>query len=214
MRKEVIGNATLYLGDCRAMLPSVVADVCVSDPPYGISYKSGPNSSASISTTKKRFQREIAGDSEPFDPAPFLRWPCAFTGAQHFHERLPAGAFHVWNKRGPYKPIDQADGDLIWIAGTKKPLRIIDLVWRGLCRTTEHSEPIEHPTQKPVALMSWMIDQMPSGAVVDPFMGSGTTGVAAILSGRGFVGIELVPEYFDIACRRIEDAQRQGRLIA
>ncbi|QPQ56210.1 site-specific DNA-methyltransferase [Allosphingosinicella flava] len=69
----------------------------------------------------------------------------------------------------------------------------------------------EHPTQKPVKLMKWCIDQVRGhGAILDPFMGSGTTGVAAIQMGREFIGIEREPEYFDIACKRIEDAQRQG----
>ena len=72
----------------------------------------------------------------------------------------------------------------------------------------------EHPTQKPVALMEWCIGKIPDARTIcDPFMGSGTTGVAAMNLQRAFIGIEREPKYFDIACRRIEDAQRQGRLI-
>jgi DNA modification methylase len=69
-----------------------------------------------------------------------------------------------------------------------------------------------HPTQKPLAIMQWCIDQLPSKcqSIVDPFLGSGTTGVAAVLAGKDFVGIERDGRYFDIACKRIEDAQRQG----
>jgi DNA modification methylase len=72
----------------------------------------------------------------------------------------------------------------------------------------------EHPTQKPVALIEWTAGFIPGQIVLDPFMGSGTTGVACANLGRSFIGIEREPKYFDIACRRIEDAQRQGRLIA
>lgn len=215
MTPVVIGNATLYLGDCMAILPLLPkVDVVVSDPPYGIGYVSGPNSKNSISTTGRRHSVGIIGDDRPFDPAPFLSLaPCCFTGAQHFAERLPGGSFHVWNKRGPYEPLDQADGDLIWISGPKKALRIIDMVWRGICRQVENSAKIEHPTQKPVALMQWCLDRMPGAIVFDPFMGSGTTGVAAIQAGRSFVGCEVDPTYFAVACRRIEDAQRQAPLI-
>lgn len=218
MRKEVIGAATLFLADSEdvALWPTDAA--VVTDPPYGIGYKSGPNSSSSISTTGKRFERRIRGDDKPFDPAHLfsMGFPAyAMTGAQHYVARLPAtGSFHVWNKRGPYEPIDQADGDLIWVS-EPQPLRIFTGVWRGLCRTLEHNEPILHPTQKPVALMAWMIGLLPStDCVLDPYMGSGSTGLAALQMGKRFVGYEAEADYFDIACRRIEDAQRQSRMFA
>lgn len=73
----------------------------------------------------------------------------------------------------------------------------------------------DHPTQKPVELMKWCISHLPEGSntILDPFMGSGTTGVAAVQMGRKFIGIEREPKYFDIACKRIEDAQRQGDMF-
>ena len=72
-----------------------------------------------------------------------------------------------------------------------------------------------HPTQKPVGLLKhWVVDFSDEGELIlDPFMGSGTTGVAAVQMGRAFVGIEQNPRYFEIACKRIEDAQRQGSLF-
>lgn len=216
-RVETIAEGvTLYLGDCREILPTLgKVDAVITDPPYGISYKSGPNSKNSISTTKKRFEASITGDDLPFDPSLFLQMaPCCFTGAQHFHARLPeSGSFHVWNKRVGYTPIDQADGDLIWMS-RKQPLRIIDLLWRGLCRSTEHASPIEHPTQKPIALMEWCINALPEPLTVcDPYMGSGTTGVAAIRLGRKFIGIEIEAKYFDIACKRVSAATKQQDLF-
>ena len=71
----------------------------------------------------------------------------------------------------------------------------------------------EHPTQKPIALMQWCVEKT-TGTVLDPFMGSGTTGVACANLGRKFIGIEIEPKYFDIACRRIEQAYKQPRLFA
>lgn len=203
-------GVTLYLGDCREILPTLgKVDAVVTDPPYGMNYKRRGNSSKSISYSNKVFSEKIVGDSSPFDPAPWLNTGamCCFTGAHWFYEKLPAnGGFHVWNKRGPYLPIDQADGDLIWIS-KRSNLRIVDLVWRGICRTTETGSPIEHPTQKPIALMGWCLEQLPSAMLVlDPFMGSGTTGVAAVRLGRKFIGIEIEPRYFDIACKRIKFA--------
>jgi site-specific DNA-methyltransferase (adenine-specific)/modification methylase len=215
MRTEVIGDATLYLGDCLEVLPTLGrVDAVVTDPPYGIGYVSGPISKSSISSTKKRFSVRIIGDDMPFDPAPWLQFSATcFTGAQHFADRLPGKSFHVWNKRGPYAPLDQADGDLIWVSGEKRALRIVDIVWRGICRKTENTTAIQHPTQKPVALMRWCIEQTKGAVILDPYMGSGTTGVAALQLGRKFIGVELDPGYFDIACKRIEQAWKQPRLF-
>lgn len=214
--EQLSDDVTLMLGDCRELLPSIGrVDAVVTDPPYGISYVGGTNLKNSISTTGKRFSVGIIGDDIEFDPSPFMAMSVAscFTGAHHFAQRLPGGSFHVWNKRGPYAPLDQADGDLIWISGEKRALRIVDLVWRGICRTTENTAKIEHPTQKPVALMSWCLQQFPNANVIlDPFMGSGTTGVAAVSLGRSFIGIEIDEGYFDIACRRISDALSRPRL--
>jgi site-specific DNA-methyltransferase (adenine-specific) len=216
-RVETIGDAILHLGDCKEILPTLGrVDAVVSDPPYGIGYVSGPISRNSISTTRKRFSVGIVGDDAPFDPSPWLALgQCCFTGAHHFAQQLPGGSFHVWNKRVGYTPLDQADGDLIWVSGEKRALRIVDLLWRGICRSTENTSPIEHPTQKPIALMEWCLGQIPDAAtILDPFMGSGTTGVACVNLGRKFIGIEIEPKYFDIACRRIEEAYKQPRLFA
>jgi site-specific DNA-methyltransferase (adenine-specific) len=208
-----IGNATLYHGDCMEVLP-VVADAVVSDPPYGAGYVNGPNSPASISTTGKRAREAIVDDDRPFDPAPWVAFPeCVFTGAQYFYDRLPAGgSLHSWDKRGDYKPLDQSDADIIW-RKTPGASRTFRLVWRGICRHAEYHEEIRHPTQKPVALMDWLV-RMTAGTVLDPFMGSGTTGVACAALNRPFVGIEVERKYFDIACERIAAAYAQGRLFA
>lgn len=214
MKVETIGNATLYLGDCLTMLDGLRADAIVSDPPYGAGYVSGPNSSRSISTTGKRFREAVTNDDRPFQPAPFMRFQeVIFTGAQYFYDRLPAGgSLHVWDKRGDYKALDQSDADIVW-RRSAGPSRTFHCVWRGICRDVEFHDAIDHPTQKPVALMDWLC-RMTIGTVLDPYMGSGTTGVACAGLKRPFVGVEIEQKYFDIACQRIEDAQRQERLFA
>ena len=214
-RIEHIGDAVIMLGDCLEILPTLEkVDAVITDPPYGARYVSGPNSKNSISSIGKRFSEAIRNDDKPFDPSPWVTFPeCVMTGAQYFYDRLPAGgSLHCWDKRGDYKPLDQSDADIVW---RKKggASRTFHCVWRGICRQVEHDEPILHPTQKPVELMRWMVE-MTCGTVLDPFMGSGTTGVACMNLGRKFIGIEIEPKYFDIACRRIEDAQRQVRMFA
>lgn len=108
-----------------------------------------------------------------------------------------------------------SDVEFAWRNGRGKD-RIFSHLWKGICQASEKGgDRREHPTQKPVALMQWCIGDLPDDAnlIVDPFMGSGTTGVAAVQMGRDFIGIELDERYFEIACRRIEEAQRQGDLF-
>jgi hypothetical protein len=128
-------------------------------------------------------------------------------GGNYFADMLPpTGKWLVWDKG---QRINQSDAELAWTS-MQGALRVFTLN-----RFAISVEGAVHPTQKPVALMEWCITQMGiGGTVLDPFMGSGTTGVACMNLGRDFLGIEREPKYFDIACRRIEDAQRQGRLIA
>ena len=89
-------------------------------------------------------------------------------------------------------------------------------MWNGMLRDSENKYPRVHPTQKPISVMEWAINQCKKDpqTILDPFMGSGTTGVACMNLGRKFIGIEIEKKYFDIACERIEAAQSQGRLFA
>lgn len=95
-------------------------------------------------------------------------------------------------------------------------MRIIHHKWRGMIRASEQNEPRVHSTQKPVWVMKWIIERYtkPGDTVLDPFMGSGTTGIACIKTGRNFIGCEISPEYFAIAKRRIAEAQMQPMLLA
>jgi site-specific DNA-methyltransferase (adenine-specific) len=221
---ETIGRATLYLGDAREILPTLgpIAAV-VTDPPYGMAYKSGHNSSrrgAGLSMARKDGNfKPINGDKTPFDPAFILALgvPTILWGANHYNDKLQPGTrWLVWNKLIGKTPLPSgSDLEMAWCS-EKGPDRIFDHLWRGIMRAGEenivHSAKL-HPNQKPVALMAWCLAFVPSGTVLDPFMGSASTGVACLRAGREFIGIDDDPEHFETACKRIEDAQRQGSLF-
>ena len=246
----IIGNATLYLGDCYSILPDAHGVVAiVTDPPYGQNQNTnvrgaggvravtppgcGSRAIANVQKARKgaaglhrsgiavEWPEGIKGDDRPFDPKPWLEISpnCLFWGAHRFHDRLPAGgSWLLWDKVPTGKIRDQGDGEAAWISGETRPLRIYRLLWDGVCvgaaaraEVTAGQQRV-HPTQKPLALMRWCIDQMklpPGAVIVDPYMGSGSTGVAALQMGFRFVGMEIVPQYFETACRRLKEAARQ-----
>lgn len=225
MTVERIGRATLHLSDCREILPTLAKPfrIC-ADPPYGMDYRSGHNSGrAGVGAKMVRKDgnfKPIAGDKEPFDPSFLLALdvPSIIWGANHFNDKLPAGKrWLIWNKLCGKTPLPSgSDLEMAW-CNEKGPDRIFDHLWRGIMRAGEenvvHSGK-QHPNQKPVALMSWCLTFIEGdGPICDPFMGSGSTGVAAVRAGMDFIGIESEPEHFATACRRIEEAQRQGDLF-
>ncbi len=218
LRKFEAEGVTLILADCREIkLPSF--DCVVSDPPYGCKYVGSPGTTHRTGIHSKgsgrgeRTRETVMHDDEPFDVARWVQWPCAFSGAQHYYDRLPAGgSLHSWDKRGDYKRTSFADADIIWCS-RKMNAQTFRLVWRGLCRHAENSDPILHPTQKPVSLMQWMLSLVEGATVLDPYMGSGTTGIACIRDGRRFVGVEKDPAHFAIAVQRIRTELAQGVLF-
>lgn len=211
MRIEKIGSATLYLGDCRDILPKLPkVDAVITDPPYGIN-KDGQKETTGGHGGRKEYEF-LGWDAERPDAEMFRLILAAadkhvIWGGNYFADLLPAtGKWFVWDKG---QRINQSDGELAWTHASGA-LRICTMN-----RVELMTDGAEHPTQKPVRLMEWCIDQIKAkGAVLDPFMGSGSTGIACMRMQRPFIGIEREPKYFEIACRRIEDAQRQGRLIA
>lgn len=235
-RVERIGRATLYLGSCEDILPIIPGRFAiVSDPPYGQSHKvnifrkGGTRDNAVVQRNgstlmvRPNVHAEIDGDDKPFDPTPLLQYSnqVLLWGAHKFGHRLPKGRTLVWDKVPTGKVRSQGDGETAWTnVKPDAPLRIYRLLWDGLCvgegarHEVTAGQKRVHPMQKPVVLMRWCIEQIGAPSmIVDPYMGSGSTGVAALLAGCNFVGIESVPEYFDIACKRIEDAQRQGDMF-
>jgi site-specific DNA-methyltransferase (adenine-specific)/modification methylase len=214
--------ATLYLGDCRDVLGTLTdIDAVVTDPPYGIGYVPKTTQASHTCGHVKRCRptpyagRMVIGDAEPFDPTFLLGFQNAILfGANHYCSRLPdTGRWLVWDKRGEgFHGINSfSDCELAWCS-KQGAERIYKQVWNGLIREGEPSVPGAyrvHPTQKPVALMEWCLGFFPQAAtVLDPFMGSGTTGVAALRMGKHFVGVECDEEYFDVACKRLAQAAR------
>lgn len=224
--RVVIGNAELWHGDCRDVLPLLErVDAVMTDPPYGIAYvsrhrKSGPT------------EMLLNDDSAPIDVLKDIAERLCDGGALYLATRFDVAAAWVdairnvglsiktpvfWDK-GNHAAGD-LDGDFgaqveIFIFAHKGRHRLrgprIANLWR-----VPRDPAGEHPTPKPVALMARMIfcSSGPGQVVLDPFMGSGSTGVAATNLGRRFIGVELNRRYFDIACDRIRNAQAHGALF-
>jgi len=232
-RREVIGNATLYLGDCLEILPTLPkVDAVITDPPYGIGL-----------VTKTSDYR----DSKYFDNGESLRASALYQDdsdhvkalvlasvplmlAQSERALIFCGPAMLWNYPEP-----RSLGSVFTMAGAGRT------AWGFQCThpvlfygkdpflqdgkggrpnsyrdDQPNLEAIDHPCPKPVRWMRWAIDRASrqNETILDPFMGSGTTGVACMNLGRNFIGIEIEPKYFAIACERIENAQRQVRMFA
>lgn len=207
-RKEIIGRAELYLGDCRDILPTLPkVDAVVTDPPFGIGFAGQPT----------KWQRRAGAvatgwdDQRPprmaFDWITELAGEAIIWGGNYFTDFLPPSrGWLSWHKTDA--PPSMGNFELAWTS--------LDRTARQLSVSIGETNPerVGHPTQKPLRLMKWCLGFIPEArTILDPFMGSGTTGVAAVQMQRDFIGIEREAKYFDIACRRIEDAQRQGNLF-
>lgn len=213
-------GVTLIRGDCRDLLP-IKADAVISDPPYGMNLDTD-NSRFSGGNTASIARRGngigtgegkgIIGDNEPFDPSPWLNYPAvALFGANHYAARLPVGTTLVWLKRhdagfGSFL----SDAEIAWVKGGCGVYAKRDLSMNGEALTRCH------PCQKPVALMAWVMERakVPVGAtVLDPYMGSGSTAIACIRTGRKFIGVERDPKHFENARQRISAELAQGSLL-
>jgi|SRR5579864_149583 len=212
--EHLADGVTLYLGDCREILPGLGrVDAVVTDPPYGI----GENAKRVASRGKLAAPVDYGQfdwDQEPMDAVQLelirikSRHQIIFGG--NYFPLPPATCWLVWDKLNGDN--DFADCELAW-TNLPRAVRRIQWRWNGMIRAESGTR--EHPTQKPREVMKWCIEHLPSGSktILDPFMGSGTTGVAAVKLGRKFIGIEIHEPYFDIACRRISEALRQPDLF-
>lgn len=214
-----IGNATLYLGDCREILPTLgKVDAVVTDPPYGIGADKGQAARANKRHGKAVLPSRDYGASDWDASAPpawllgqiqdMSRWQVIFGG--NYFDLPPSSCWLVWDKKNGNN--DYADCELAW-TNLQKPVRRIEWLWHGMIR--KGSDVREHPTQKPLGVIAWALDQLPNDTtqVCDPFMGSGTTGVAAIERGWSFIGIEREAAYFDTACDRLREALAKPKLF-
>ena len=198
------GNVRLYCGDCLELLPQLEAgsvDAVVTDPPYGISA-----TTMTLGKGKKEFHRGSWDQSRP-DIGLVVsvgRLHCIW-GGNYFTDVLPpTNDWLVWHKKNDDRSFSECE--LAW-TDYGKQTRHLSHHWGG--------EEKQHPTQKPVAVIEWCLSFVPSESIVlDPFMGSGTTGVACVKTGRAFIGMEIEPKYFEIAVKRIDAAFDQFALLA
>ena len=210
MRKEVIGDATLYLGDCLEILPTLgKVDAVITDPPYGIGFKyeshdDDPQKWFALMDAVVPLCKQIAR---------FVIMPsCAVKRLPWWYENHNPEWIVAWHKGSPGHQASIGFNDwephVCW-GRPKKPMHDH---FSTHCGFDDNG----HPCPKPVAYANWLVSR---GAgrdetILDPFMGSGTTGVACMNLGRKFIGIEIEEKYFNIACERIRAAQAQGRLFA
>lgn len=230
MRSVKIGGdrCRIVLGNCFEYLENLEVDAIITDPPYGISMgkRAGGNRSAGNGFSKARPVRgkdyyEIAGDDEEFDPYKILAVKhkvAILWGANHYANKLPnSAAWLVWDKREGTGSDNQADCEMAW-TNLKGPARLIRHLWRGAARRGEENVSKQyrvHPMQKPVAVMRWCIQMAklkPGSVILDPFMGSGTTGVAALRAGMRFIGMEIDPQYYQTAWDRLDTAASKPEL--
>lgn len=208
-----IGNAALYLADNAAALEILRGrvDALISDPPYGIGYVPGGGGGHLFAGVG------IVGDDQPFDPRPLLDVApvTCLWGANHYASRLPdSPGWLIWDKRVGRGRNHQADGELAW-TNARRPARVKNLYWAGAARTGERGEHW-HPTQKSAAVMAWCMTELgvAEGAIVaDPYMGSGTTGLACLRTGRFFIGIDVDPRWYGAAVTRLTRWEDQSDLF-
>ena len=202
-RVEHIGDATLYLGDCRDILPGLgKVDAVVTDPPYGLGKRMQGGTWGAQDHNSGFLKWDLEAPQDVVSSLIAMNIPAIIWGGNYF-QVPPSRCWLNWDKVNAVPTM--ADFEQAWTN--------LDRPSKRRCLPVGRVE-FGHPTQKPLPLMEWCLGFLPSARIIlDPFMGSGTTGVACANLGRSFIGIEREPSYFDIACRRIEEAYRQPRLF-
>ena len=209
----------LWHGDCLEVMKGMddnSVDAVITDPPYGIGLATNYRERKRTSLAECNDFPPILGDDKEFDPTPLLRFDKVILfGANWYCHKLPiSGGWIIWDKldglesKRDFGFNDNSDCELIW-TNQGNSTRIIRHRWMGAMKGSEGTERRVHPTQKPVNVMSKIILAYtnPGDTILDPFMGSGTTGVACVQTGRKFKGIELDEKYFDLSEKRIRTAQ-------
>lgn len=216
-QKVVIGNCTLYHGNCKDILPHLPAEYSIcADPPYGVPILTDFDlTRAGGRVAQGATFKEVIGNDDEYDPSELMRFKEVITwGANHYAHRLPHnGRWLIWDKRcGVIPERSQADGEAAW-HNEYGALRIIRHVWDGMIKDSEKGVPRVHPTQKPIVVMRECLKYLKGQVIIDPYAGSGTTGVACVKENRAFIGIELDPDYFKAMCQRIESAVNEPDLF-
>lgn len=220
----IIGNCTLYLADCLDVLPTLgKVDAVVTDPPYGVNYSGSttkhgnnggayvsfddtPEAIASICVPAVRAAVSLArsGVVTPGNANAHLYDPPRSQGAIFY----PSGA-----NAGPWGFV--CSQPLFYYGKDPYLAKGLGSLPNGFSSTESADRTIDHPCPKPIRQVEWLVKRVSFAGetILDPFMGSGTTGVACARMGRSFIGIEREPKYFDIACKRIADAYKQGDMF-
>lgn len=218
-------NIILYNADCVDILPKLEkVDACVMDPPYGLGEgRQKKRLSRGLLAKNTKYEDSDWDDKKPDQKLIDLcikmsKWQIIFGG--NYFNLPPTTCWLIWNKLNGDS--DFADGELAW-TNLKGAVRIFNYRWQGMIRPgfVEHpgrGKPKAkrlHPTEKPEPVMNWCINKLPNDikTIIDPFMGSGTTGISAIKLGYKFIGIEKNENYFHIACERIEKALKSNNLF-
>jgi len=206
----------LHCGDCMDVMRGMAensASLVLTDPPYGINFVDGgghsPNNGwRTFYDSENGWERQRPSRAY-FDEIIRIAQTVIIWGGNYFTDYLPPSQrWLVWDKG--QRKFSLADGELAW-TNQDKAVRIL-----SYSRSAMIPERVNHPTQKPVALMLWCLETaaiQKGGIVFDPYMGSGTTGVACVKTGRSFIGVEISEDYFAIAKKRIAEAQMQPRLL-
>lgn len=213
MQIEKIGRATLYLGDCREILPTLpTVDLVLTDPPFGVGnfvQVTGTIRGRGEARGKEVGWNDAAPPPEVFAMLRDISTHRIIWGANFFNCFEDRGGAIVWDKCQPMPNFSKAD---IASCTHFQKTEIVRIPWTNF--TVTHRAETDHPCERPVELYEWCIRYLPKvNSVLDPYLGSGSCGVAALRSGCEFIGIEREPKYFEIACKRIEDAQRQKSLF-
>ena len=208
-----IGDATLYLGDCMDILPTLdKVDAVITDPPFGVG-----NFVQTTGNIRGRGElkgelvqwNEFAPTAEFFNLLKKISTHRIIWGANFFNCFEDKGGAIIWDKAQPMPNFSKAD---IASCTHFQKTEIVRIPWTNFNVAREAET--DHPCERPVQLYEWCINYLPKvQSVLDPYLGSGSCGVAAIRSGRKFIGIEKNSKYFDAACKRIENAQRQESLF-
>lgn len=207
----------LHRGDCLEFLKTLEPgsiDAIVADPPYGMKWNTNSKRFTAAAKHKRGDGRDdwgdVKNDVEPFDPSPWLGFPrVVLFGANHYAARLPVGTTLVWIKKADHLfGSFLSDAEIGWMKGGHG-VYCFRKQFPPPSRMHEAGGKVAHPTQKPIGLMAWCIGKLklaPGMTVFDPYMGSGTTGVACMEAGINFVGCEVDEGYFKVADRRISEA--------
>jgi DNA modification methylase len=214
-----MNDITLIHGDCleeMKKIPDKSIDLVLTDPPYGIGRDKGFEGFKGFGGFREKIARRRFEDGNwdkerphknYFDEMLRLSKLAIIFGGNFFADILPQGTHWLfWDKCQTMPTF--SDGELLWTNSDRKSVKKIRRQYNGLLGKEEERH---HPTQKPTDLIKWILEQysIGGGVVLDPFMGSGTTGVACKMLGRKFIGIEIDKTYFEIAKKRIENTQKE-----